>query len=154
ESTVFCTIPLFIYAGYIMAAGKTADRLVRFANALFGWVPGGLAIVTIFACAVFTVFTGASGVTIIALGGVVMPSLIKQKYPERFSLGLVAGTGWVGLLFPPALPLFIYGAVYTAHSNAIESARPEVLGQSLRKIYEFDTSQFLLSGIGPGMTLI
>ncbi len=154
ESTVFCTIPLFIYAGYIMAAGRTADRLVRFANAAFGWVPGGLAIVTIFACAIFTVFTGASGVTIIALGGVVMPALIKQKYPERFSLGLVAGTGSVGLLFPPALPLFIFGTIYTVHSANVQSQRPEALGQSLKKIYDFNTNQFLGSGVGPGLVLI
>ena len=106
------TIPLFIYAGYLLAESGTADRLVRFANALLGWVPGGLAIVTIGTCALFTVFTGASGVTIIALGGVLMPALVKNGYPERFSMGLIAGTGSVGLLFPPALPLFIYGTVY------------------------------------------
>ena len=106
------TIPLFIYAGYLLAESGTADRLVRFANALLGWVPGGLAIVTIGTCALFTVFTGASGVTIIALGGVLMPALVRNGYPERFSMGLIAGTGSVGLLFPPALPLFIYGTVY------------------------------------------
>ena len=74
-------------------------------------MPGGLAIVTIGTCALFTVFTGASGVTIIALGGVLMPGLVKQGYPERFSMGLIAGTGSVGLLFPPAVPLFIYGTI-------------------------------------------
>src|SRR5438445_2892010 len=109
---VMSTIPLFIYAGYLLAEAGTADRLVRFANALLGWVPGGLAIVTIGTCALFTVFTGASGVTIIALGGVLMPALVRNGYPERFSMGLIAGTGSVGLLFPPALPLFIYGPVY------------------------------------------
>jgi C4-dicarboxylate transporter, DctM subunit len=141
ESIVFSTIPLFIYAGYIMAAGKTADRLVRFANAMLGWMPGGLAIVTIFACAVFTVFTGASGVTIIALGGVVMPALIKQKYPERFSLGLVAGTGSVGLLFPPALPLFIFGTVYG-------------LNKELKDKWDWDTERFLGAGVVPGLVLL
>src|SRR5678815_983218 len=109
---VMSTIPLFIYAGYILAESGTADRLVRFANALLGWIPGGLAIVTIGTCALFTVFTGASGVTIIALGGVLMPALIRTGYDQRFSIGLIAGTGSVGLLFPPALPLFIYGTVY------------------------------------------
>src|SRR5688572_6505838 len=73
---VLSTIPLFIYAGYLLAEAKTADRLVRFANALLGWMPGGLAIVTIGTCSLFTVFTGASGVTIIALGGVLMPAMI------------------------------------------------------------------------------
>src|ERR1700759_495027 len=133
------TIPLFIYAGYLLAEAGTADRLVRFANALLGWVPGGLAIVTIGTCAIFTVFTGASGVTIIALGGVVMPALIRQGYPERFSMGLIAGTGSVGLLFPPALPLVIYGTVY-----GLTNLEPEI----------WDTRRFLLAGIVHGLVLV
>ena len=88
KANVLSTIPLFIYAGYLLAEAKTADRLVRFANAMLGWIPGGLAIVTIGTCALFTVFTGASGVTIIALGGVLMPALVRNGYPERFSIGL------------------------------------------------------------------
>ena len=104
---VMSTIPLFIYAGYLLAEAGTADRLVRFANALLGWVPGGLAIVTIGTCALFTVFTGASGVTIIALGGVLMPALVRQGYPQRFAMGLIAGTGSVGLLFPPVFSLIL-----------------------------------------------
>ena len=98
QVNVLSTIPLFIYAGYVLAEAKTADRLVRFANALLGWMPGGLAIVTIGTCSLFTVFTGASGVTIIALGGVLMPALVRNGYPERFSMGLIAGTGSVGPL--------------------------------------------------------
>jgi tripartite ATP-independent transporter DctM subunit len=136
---VMSTIPLFIYAGYLLAEAKTADRLVRFANAALGWVPGGLAIVTIGTCALFTVFTGASGVTIIALGGVLMPALVKNGYPERFSMGLIAGTGSVGLLFPPALPLFVYGTVY-----GLTRLEPEL----------WDTRRFLFAGIVPGMVLI
>jgi len=136
---VMSTIPLFIYAGYLLAEAGTADRLVRFANAALGWVPGGLAIVTIGTCALFTVFTGASGVTIIALGGVLMPALVRQGYPERFSMGLIAGTGSVGLLFPPALPLFIYGTVY-----GLTNLEPEL----------WDTRRFLFAGIVPGMVLV
>ncbi len=136
---VMSTIPLFVYAGYLLAEARTADRLVRFANALLGWVPGGLAIVTIGTCALFTVFTGASGVTIIALGGVLMPALVKAGYPQRFSLGLIAGTGAVGLLFPPALPLFIYGTVY-----GLTQLEPEI----------WDTRRFLFAGIVPGIVLI
>lgn len=135
------TIPLFIYAGYLLAESGTADRLVRFANALLGWVPGGLAIVTIGTCALFTVFTGASGVTIIALGGVLMPALVRQGYPEKFSMGLIAGTGSVGLLFPPALPLFIYGTVYGLSSS-----------KEMQAIW--DTRRFLFAGIVPGMVLV
>src|SRR5262245_33087825 len=138
QATVLSTIPLFIYAGYLLAESKTADRLVRFANALLGWFPGGLAIVTIGTCALFTVFTGASGVTIVALGGLLLPALVKQGYPERFSLGLIAGTGSVGLLFPPALPLFVYGTVY-----------------GLTKLdLTWDTARFLFAGIVPGLVLI
>jgi tripartite ATP-independent transporter DctM subunit len=136
---VMSTIPLFIYAGYLLAEAGTADRLVRFANAMLGWIPGGLAIVTIGTCALFTVFTGASGVTIIALGGVLMPSLVRVGYPERFSVGLIAGTGSVGLLFPPALPLFIYGTVY-----GLTNLDPEI----------WDTRRFLFAGIVPGMVLV
>jgi tripartite ATP-independent transporter DctM subunit len=136
---VMSTIPLFIYAGYLLAEAGTADRLVRFANAALGWVPGGLAIVTIGTCALFTVFTGASGVTIIALGGVLMPALVRQGYPERFSMGLIAGTGSVGLMFPPALPLFIYGTVY-----GLTNLEPEI----------WDTGRFLFAGIVPGLVLI
>ncbi len=135
------TIPLFIYAGYLLAESGTADRLVRFANALLGWMPGGLAIVTIGTCALFTVFTGASGVTIIALGGVLMPALVRNGYPERFSMGLIAGTGSVGLLFPPALPLFIYGTVYGLSSS-----------KEMQAIW--DTRRFLFAGIIPGMVLV
>ena len=138
EIEVLSTIPLFIYAGYLLAEAKTADRLVRFANALLGWMPGGLAIVTICTCALFTVFTGGSGVTIIALGGVLMPALVRNGYPDRFAMGLIAGTGSVGLLFPPALPLFIYGTVYG------------LTGQDKT----FDTGRFLFAGILPGLFLL
>src|SRR5258705_2543521 len=138
---VLSTIPLFIYAGYLLAEAKTADRLVRFANAALGWVPGGLAIVTIGTCTLFTVFTGASGVTIIALGGVLMPALVRQGYPARFSMGLIAGTGSVGLLFPPALPLFIFGTVYGLSSS-----------KEMQAIW--DTRRFLFAGIVPGMVLV
>ena len=139
---VMSTIPLFIYAGYLLAEAGTADRLVRFANALLGWVPGGLAIVTIGTCALFTVFTGASGVTIIALGGVLMPALVRNGYPERFSMGLIAGTGSVGLLFPPALPLFIYGTVCGLNV------------QQEWKDWEWDTGRFIFAGIVPGLVLV
>jgi len=147
-ASILSTIPLFIFAGYMMAESKTADRLVRFAQATVGWLPGGLAVVTVFACAIFTIFSGASGVTIVALGGLVMPALMKQGYPQRFSLGLVAGTGSVGLLFPPALPLFVYGTVY---GMAAQTASDTGVGDM--KLIEFSTDRFLFAGIVPGMVL-
>lgn len=150
-SLALATIPLFIFCGYVMAESKTADRMVRFANALLGWVPGGLAVVTIFACAIFTTFSGASGVTIVALGGLVMPALLKEQYPERFSLGLVAGTGSVGLLFPPALPLVVYGIVWGMNAQGVLAAQGH--GESLTLI-KFTLDRFLFAGIVPGLVLI
>lgn len=105
------TIPLFTLAGFLMAKSEAADRLVRVSQALFGWMPGGLAIVVILSCAFFTTFTGASGVTIIALGGLLFPMLVREDYPKEFSHGLVTSSGSIGLLFPPSLPIILYGIV-------------------------------------------
>jgi C4-dicarboxylate transporter, DctM subunit len=104
-------IPLFTFSGYILAYSGAPGRLVRVSKALFGWMPGGLAVVCIAACALFTAFTGASGVTIIALGGLLYPALLKEKYQERFSLGLITSSGSLGLLFAPSLPLILYGVI-------------------------------------------
>ncbi|MGC8594491.1 MAG: TRAP transporter large permease [Candidatus Kryptoniota bacterium] len=104
-------IPLFTFAGYLLAESEAPKRLVRLAQALFGWMPGGLAIVSLISTAVFTAFTGASGVTIVALGGLLYPVLVREKYPERFSLGLMTTSGSLGLLFPPSLPIILYGIV-------------------------------------------
>ncbi len=104
-------IPLLTLAGYVMASGGASERLVRAYKSLFGWMPGGLALMAISVMALFTTFTGGSGVTILALGGLVFPALIKDKYPEGFSLGLVTAAGSLGLLFPPSLPVILYGAV-------------------------------------------
>lgn len=105
------TIPLFTFAGYLMAESNSPKRLLRFSEAAFGWLPGGIAIVSLIVCAFFTAFTGASGVTIIALGGLIYPILIKDGYKEKFSLGLITSTGSLGLLFPPSLPIILYGLV-------------------------------------------
>ncbi len=104
-------IPLFTFAGYVLAESGAPKRLVDLAEALFGWLPGGVAVAGLCACALFTAFTGASGVTIIALGGLVYPLLRRQGYPEAFSLGLVTTTGSLGLLFPPSLPIILYALV-------------------------------------------
>ncbi len=104
-------IPLFTFAGYVMADSGTPARLVRFARATVGWIPGGIAIVSVVACAFFTAFTGASGVTIIALGGLLFPILQKEGFPEKFSLGLLTSGGSLGLLFPPSLPVILYAII-------------------------------------------
>ncbi|MGA2622798.1 MAG: TRAP transporter large permease [Bacteroidota bacterium] len=104
-------IPLFTFAGYLLAESKTPQRLVNLSQAVVGSIPGGLAVVALFSCAIFTAFTGASGVTIIALGGLLFPIMLKQGYPEKFSLGLLTTSGSLGLLFPPSLPIILYGLV-------------------------------------------
>jgi len=111
NNPVLYTIPIFTFAGYILAESKASVRIVNFSQALFGWLPGGLAIVSLVACAFFTAFTGASGVTIIALGGLLYPALVKEHYQEKFSLGLLTSSGSLGLLFFPSLPIIIYGVV-------------------------------------------
>jgi C4-dicarboxylate transporter DctM subunit len=108
---VLTAIPLFTFAGYLLSECEAPHRLVRVTRALFGWVPGGLAIVCLVVCALFTAFTGASGVTIIALGAILYPALVEDGYSERFTLGLVTSSGSLGLLFAPSLPLILYGVV-------------------------------------------
>jgi len=105
------TIPLFAFAGYLLTVGHVSGRLVRFFRALVGWMPGAIAVVTVLVCTFFTTFTGASGVTIVALGGILLPALLAEKYPERFSMGLLTASGSLGLLFPPCLPVILYGVV-------------------------------------------
>lgn len=125
------TIPLFTFAGYVLAESKAPMRLLRLSQALLGWLPGGVAIVCLFVCAFFTAFTGASGVTIIALGGLLYPILIQEGYSERFSLGLITTCGSLGLLFPPSLPIILYGI-----------------------IAKVDIDQLFLAGLVPGIVLM
>ncbi len=125
------TIPLFTFAGYVLAESKAPVRLLRLSNALLGWMPGGSAIVCIFICAFFTAFTGASGVTIIALGGLLYPILIKEGFSEKFSIGIITTCGSLGLLFPPSLPIILYGI-----------------------IAKVDIDQLFLAGVLPGIVLM
>ena len=110
KNPTILVIPLFTFAGYLLAEGKAPRRLIAFARASVGWAPGGIAIVVLFTCAFFTTFTGASGITIIALGGLLFP-VLRQTYTERFSLGLVTASGSIGLLFPPSIPLILYAII-------------------------------------------
>ncbi|MEO0576100.1 MAG: TRAP transporter large permease subunit [Pseudomonadota bacterium] len=111
EMPVLLAIPLFTFAGYVLSESQAPGRLVRLSQALLGWMPGGLAIVALAACAFFTAFTGASGVTIIALGAILYPALSQAGYEPKFNLGLVTSAGSLGLLFAPSLPLILYGIV-------------------------------------------
>jgi C4-dicarboxylate transporter DctM subunit len=131
------SFPLFTLAGYFLAEGGASKRIVRVFQALTGWLRGGPAVVTALACAFFTTFTGASGVTILALGGVLMPVLLAAKYSERNALGLLTGAGSLGMLFPPCLPLILYAIVANQSANA---------GLTLGRMF--------LGGLGPGLLLL
>jgi len=128
---VLLAIPLFTFAGYLLSESNTPQRLVNFSKAALGWMPGSLAIITLVTCAIFTAFTGASGVTIVALGGLLYPALIKDNYPKKFSLGMLTVSGNLGLLFPPSLPIILYGLV---------------AGVSIDKLF--------LAGIFPGILMV
>ena len=143
-SPVLISIPLFTFAGYLFAESGTPRRLVRLTRAAFGWIPGGLAIVAMVTCAIFTAFTGASGVTIIAMGGLLMPALLSEKYSGRFSLGLLTTGGSLGILFPPSLALIIYSFVATTTAGA-ELADP-LSGPSVDRLF--------LAGILPGILIL
>jgi tripartite ATP-independent transporter DctM subunit len=131
-------VPLFTLAGYLLAEGGASRRLVQLFQAWFGQFRGGPAVVTVLACAFFTSFTGASGVTILALGGLLMPVLTGAGYSERSALGLVTGSGGLGLLFPPSLPLILFAIV--AGANA------KTGGVTIEKMF--------LGGLGPGLLLV
>ncbi len=108
---VLVAIPLFTFAGYLLSASGAPRRLIRLSNAILGWMPGGLSVIALVTCAVFTALTGATGLTIIALGGILLPAMTRGRYSEVFSLGLLTTSGTLGLLFPPSLPLIIYAIV-------------------------------------------
>ncbi len=108
-SPMLPAIPLFTLGGFIFSELGSSRRLMRVFTALVGWMPGGLAIMTVLLLAFFTPFTGASGITILSMGGLLLPGLVKAGYPENSSLGLVTVSGSIGLLFPPSLPVILYG---------------------------------------------
>jgi len=138
EMPILIAIPLFTFAGYLLGESKASTRLVNLTNSLLGWMPGGLAIVTIFACALFTAFTGASGITIVALGGLLYPALKQAGYLENFNLGLLTSSGSLGLLFAPSLPLILYG----------------VVAQQMDLDQPVSISDLFLAGIFPGLLML
>ena len=111
DTPLLVALPLFTYAGYVLAEANTSQRLVAVVESFFGWLPSGLAVVSFAACALFTALTGASGVTIVALGALLLPALLQAGFGERFSLGLVTSSGSLGLLLAPSVPLILYGVI-------------------------------------------
>ena len=133
-------VPLLTVAGYVLAAGGASKRLVTAFRALLGWLPGGMALMALVVCALFTTFTGGSGVTILAMGGLVLPLLIEEKYPEGFSIGLVTAAGSLGLLFYPSMPVILYGLV-------LQSAAPPGTTPP-------DIKHLFIAGAVPGVLII
>lgn len=111
DTPLLISLPLFIFAGTMLSESGAPERILKISRLLLGWLPGGLAVIALLVCAVFTAFTGASGVTIFALGGLLLPAMLKDGYSERFSMGLITSSGSLGLLFPPSLPLILYGVI-------------------------------------------
>ncbi|UCG12587.1 MAG: TRAP transporter large permease subunit [Deltaproteobacteria bacterium] len=128
---ILIALLFFAFAGYVLAESGAGERLVGLSTAVLGCMPGGLAVVSLLSCAFFTALTGASGITIVALGGLLLPALLGEHYPEDFSLGLLTSSGSLGLLFPPSLPLIIYGVV---------------AGASIPELF--------LAGLAPGIFLV
>ena len=138
DTPILVAIPLFTLAGYILGESKASERLVKVTDALLGWMPGGLAIVSLFACALFTALTGASGATIIALGAILYPAMKQAGYLEKFNLGLITSSGSLGLLFPPSIALILYGVI----------AQQMDLGQSVA------IDDLFLAGLLPGLLML
>ena len=138
DTPLLLALPMFTFAGYLMGQSQTSKRLVRLTQVFIGWMPGGLAIVSLVACAIFTAFTGASGVTIVALGALLYPALMQAGYQKKFSLGLVTTSGSLGLLFPPSLPLILYG----------------VIVQQMGIGPQFTIDDLFLAGLLPGLLMV
>ncbi|MFK7955513.1 MAG: TRAP transporter large permease [Lysobacterales bacterium] len=138
EMPILVAIPLFTFAGYLLSESATPQRLVRLTQTWLGWLPGGLPIVALVTCALFTAFTGASGVTIVALGAILLPALNQAGYPEKFSLGLITSSGSLGLLFAPSVPLILYGVV----AQQVGVGRPVSI------------DDLFIAGITPGLLMI
>ena len=138
QKPLLVALPFFTFAGYLMSASNTSKRLMALTQALFGWMPAGLAVVGLAVCALFTALTGASGVTIVALGGLLLPMLVSSGYGQRFSLGLVTSSGSLGLLLVPSVPLILYGIV----AQQLEVGEP------------FTIQQLFIAGILPTLLML
>ena len=135
-------IPLFTLSGYLLSESNAPKRLVALTDVFLGWMPSGLAIVSILACALFTAFTGASGVTIIALGAILYPALKEDGYSDKFNLGLITTSGSLGLLFAPSLPLILYGVIAEVSIDNLFKAGilPGLMMIILLSFYSFSTN--------------
>ena len=146
DNPVLLAIPFFIVAGTIMTEGDIAKRLIGFARALFGWMPGGLAVAAICACIFFAAISGSSPVTVIAIGSIMYPALLQEKYPDKFANGLVTSAGSLGILIPPSVPMIVYAIV-----DPTKFRGP--CGYELGKNGDLDVGDLFLAGIVPGFVI-
>lgn len=138
DTPLLAAIPLFTFTGFLLSESKSSTRIVKLSNAFFGWMPSGLAFITLCTCAFFTAFTGASGATIVALGALLFPALMQAKYRERFSLGLVTSAGSLGLLLPPSVPLILFG----------------ILAQQMNQGYDVTIEDLFMAGLLPTALMV
>ncbi|MBL8914566.1 MAG: TRAP transporter large permease subunit [Archangium sp.] len=129
---VLLAIPFFVVAGELMTQGSLARRLIEFMKAAFGWIPGGLAVSAVAGCVFFAAISGSSPVTVVAIGSIMVPALIKAKYPEGFSIGLLTTAGSLGILIPPSIPMIVYCIM-------VSSATP------------IDPTDLFIAGVVPGL---
>lgn len=138
QTPLLSALPFFAFAGFVLSESRASERLLALVQAAFGWLPAGLCLVALLLCAFFTAFTGASGVTIVAVGGLLLPALMKAGYRERFSLGLLTSSGSLGLLLPPSLPLILYG----------------IIVQQMDGVEHFQLTDLFLAGLLPALVMI
>lgn len=148
DQPVLLAIPFFVISGALMTEGDIARRLIAFGQALFGWLPGGLAIAAVSACVFFAAISGSSPVTVIAIGSIMYPALVKRGYPEKFSAGLVTSAGSLGILIPPSIPMIVYAIVDP-------TGLKDPVGYTLSSVGGGDASvkDLFLAGAGPGMLI-
>lgn len=138
DTPLLLALPMFTFCGYLLSESRASHRLVELTQSLIGSVRGGLAIVAFVSCALFTAFTGACGVTIVALGALLLPAMLQQRYPEKFTLGLITTSGSLGLLLPPSLPLILYG----------------IISQQMGVGEPFTLTQLFMAGLLPALLMV
>jgi len=138
ETPLLMALPMFTFAGYILSASNTSQRMLNLIQAMVGWFPGGLVIFAFIASAIFTAFTGASGVTIVALGALLYPALKNAGYTDKFSLGMVTASGSLGLLLAPSLPLILYG----------------IIAQQMELEIKFEINDLFIAGLMPAALMV
>ncbi len=147
DNDVLLAIPFFVMAGAVMTEGDIAKRLIAFARACFGWLPGGLAISATFACVLFAAISGSSPVTVIAIGSIMFPAMVAERYTKRFSSGLVTSAGSLGILIPPSIPMIVY-----AIADPTQFAEPE-RGRIAADGADLGVTDLFLAGVGPGLLI-